>query len=148
MNKLSDRKNYFNFYPFLTKLYKDNFIDLSLKKLIINDDPISEVLFISIAKNFEQVDRDVSIKSDSDLNTSDLRKEFIKQAVENGNFFCFQLKISRTNKPDLEYLNTELSYVSSYAIHRSKQIEQEIWSIVASIQYVDITHEVLFSHGL
>jgi len=148
LNKLSDRKNYYNFYPLITKLYKDNFIDSSLKKLIVNDKPISEVLYISIAKNFEQVDRDVSIKFDNELDTPKLRKEFIKQALENGYFFCFQLKISRSNKPDLEYLNTELSYISSYAIHRSKQIEQDIWSVVASIQYIDITHEVLFSHGL
>jgi len=148
LNKLSDRKNYYNFYPLITKLYKDNFIDSSLKSLIINGEPISEVLFISIAKNFEQIDRDVSIKFDNELNTSELRENFIKQALENGHFFCFQLKISRTNKPDLEYLNTELSYISSYAIHRSKQIEQDIWSVVASIQYIDITHEVLFSHGL
>jgi len=147
LNKLSDRKNYYNFYPIMTKLYKDNFIESCLKKLIINEEPVSEVLFISIAKNIEQVDKDVSIRFDNELNTSESRKEFIKHALDNGQFFCFQLKISRTNKPDLEYLNTELSYISSYAIHRSKQIEQDIWSVVASIQYVDITHEVLFSHG-
>jgi len=82
------------------------------------------------------------------LNTAELRAYFIKQALEKGSFFCLQLNISRTNEPDLEYLNTELSYISSYAIHRSKQIEQEIMSVVAAIQYVDITHEVLFNHGL
>jgi len=148
LNNLSDRKNYYNFYPLLTKLYKDNYIESCLKKLIISEEPISEVLYISIAKNIEQVDRDVSIKFDKELGTTALREGFIKQALGNGHFFCFQLKISRTNKPDLEYLNTELSYISAYAIHRSKQIEQDIWSVVASIQYIDITHEVLFSHGL
>jgi len=148
LNNLSDRKNYYNFYPLLTKLYKDNYIESCLKKIVINGTPISDVLYISIAKNIEQVDRDVSIKFDNELDTTALRESFIKQALENGYFFCFQLKISRTNKPDLEYLNTELSYISAYAIHRSKQIEQGIWSVVASIQYIDVTHEVLFSHGL
>tara|TARA_R110001583_G_scaffold19264_8_gene75590 strand:+ start:7049 stop:9607 length:2559 start_codon:yes stop_codon:yes gene_type:complete len=148
LKNLSDRKNYYNFYPLLTKLYKDNFIESCLKRLIINKEPIAEVLYISIAKNFEQIDRDVSIKFDNELNTPELRKHFIQQALINGYFFSFQLKISRTNKPDLEYLNTELSYISAYAMHRSKQIEQDIWSVVALIQYVDITDEVLFSHGL
>ena len=148
LNTLSDRKSFYNFYPLLTKLYKENYIESCLKKLIINDEPVSEVLYIAIAKNVEQVDRDVNLKFDSELETTALREDFIKQALGNGYFFCFQLKISRTNKPDLEYLNTELSYISTYAIHRSKQIEQDIWSVVASIQYIDVTHEVLFSHGL
>ncbi|WP_159818670.1 PilZ domain-containing protein [Colwellia sp. 20A7] len=145
---LSDRKGFYNFYPILTKLYKDNFLDSCLKKLVINAEPISDVLYIAIANNVEQIDRGVSIKFERELNTSVLRKNFIKQATEKGSFFCFQLKISRTNTPDLEYLNAELSYISTYAIHRSKQIEQDILSVVASIQCIDITHGVLYSHRL
>lgn len=148
LNNLSDRNNYYNFYPLITKFYKDNFIEQCLKKLIVNAEPISDILFISIAKNIEQVDRDVRVKFAKELDTSALRKQFISQALESGNFFCFQLKISRTNKPVLEYLNTELNYISTYAIHRSKQIEQDIWNVVAAIQYIDITDEVLFSHKL
>jgi hypothetical protein len=145
---LSDRKGFYNFYPILTKLYKDNFLDSCLKKLVIKAEPISDVLYISIANNVEQIDKGVSIKFGHELNTSALRKNFIKQATGRGKFFCFQLKISRTNKPDLEYLNPEISYISSYAIHRGKQIEQDILSVVASIQCIDITHEVLYSHRL
>ena len=145
---LSDRKGFYNFYPILTKLYKDNFLDSCLKRLVINAEPITDVLYISIANNVEQIDKGVSIKFEHELNTSTLRKNFVKQATEKGKFFCFQLKISRTNKPDLEYLNPEISYISSYAIHRGKQIEQDILSVVASIQCVDITHEVLYSHRL
>jgi hypothetical protein len=145
---LSDRKGFYNFYPILTKLYKDNFLDSCLKRLLVNAEPISDVLYISIANNVEKIDKGVSIKFEHELNTSALRKNFIKQATHKGSFFCFQLKISRTNKPDLEYLNAELSYISSYAIHRGKQIEQDILSVVASIQCVDITHEVLYSHRL
>ncbi|MDO6506669.1 PilZ domain-containing protein [Colwellia sp. 4_MG-2023] len=145
---LSDRKGYYNFYPILTKLYKDNFLDSCLKKLVINAEPITDVLYISIANNVDQIDKGVSIKFERELNTSALRKNFIKQATQKGSFFSFQLKISRTNTPNLEYLNAELSYISTYAIHRSKQIEQDILSVVASIQCIDITHEVLYSHRL
>lgn len=148
LKHLSDRKNFYNFYPLLTKLYKDNFIESCLKRLIINKEPISEVLYIAISKNVKKINLDVNIKFDYELKTSNLRKIFIKQAITNGSFFSFQLKISRTNKPDLDYLNTELSYISAYAMHRSKQLEQDIWSVVAAIQYIDITDDVLFSHGL
>ena len=145
---LSDRKGFYNFYPILTKLYKDNFLDSCLKKLVINAEPITDVLYISIANHVEQIEQAVDIKFERELNTSALRKSFINQARNKGRFFCFQLKISRTNTPDLEYLNTELSYISTYAIHRSKQIEQNILSVVASIQCIDITDEVVYSHRL
>lgn len=148
LKKLSDRKNYYNFYPLVTKLYKDNFLETAMKKLMVNEEAISQVVFIAIKNKTGQVDKAVRVKFDHELNTPELREYFIKQALENGHFFCLQLKISRTNEPDLDYLNTELSYISSYAIHRSKQLEQEIMSVVAVIQYFDITHEVLFNHGL
>lgn len=148
LNGLSDRKSYYNFYPLLTRLYKDNYLELCLKKLLTNTAPIHCVLYIGITTEPEQIDRDVSVRVDSELNTPELREFFIKSALKKGDFFAFQLKISRTHKPNIEYLNTELSYISTYAIHRGKQIEQEISSVVAAIQYTDITHEVLFSHGL
>jgi len=148
LKKLSDRNNYYNFYPIITKLYKDNFLENAMKKLVVDEEPITQILFISIEDKTEQVEKSVRVKFDSELNTPELREYFIKQALEKGSFFCLRLKISRTNQPDIDYLNTELSYISAYAIHRSKQIEQEIMSVVAVIQYLDITHEILFSHGL
>jgi hypothetical protein len=148
LHSLSDRKNFYNFYPLLTKLYKDNFLESCLKRLLTHKEPITEILYISMGKDLKNIKTSVNVKSDNELNTPELRRFFIRKAITNGSFFSFQLKISRTNKPDIEYLNTELSYISAYAIHRSKQIEQDIWSVVASVQYVDITDEVLFSHGL
>ena len=51
--------------------------------------------------------------------------------------------MSRADEPDMEHLNPELSYISSYAIHRGKQIEQDIWSVTGVIQLFDITQEAL-----
>jgi len=51
--------------------------------------------------------------------------------------------LSRTDEPDLEYLTPELNYISSYAIHRGKQIEQDIWSVSGVVQLFDITQEAL-----
>ena len=119
-----------------------------MKKLIINEEPIAEVLYIALGAKVGQIDNTVIVKFESELSSPELRGYFIKKAIEKGQFFAIQLKISRTKEPYIEYLNAELSYISSYAIHRSKHLEQDIWSVVAAIQYVDISHEVLFSHGL
>lgn len=148
LHKLSDRKSFYNFYPIISKLYKDNYLESCLKKLIINQEPIAQVLYISISNKVVQTDSPINVRFESELPTSGIRKAFIKKSIEKGHFFAIALNISRTKEPNIEYLNAELSYISTYAIHRSKQLEQEIWSVVAAIQYVDITHEVVFSHGL
>jgi len=58
------------------------------------------------------------------------------------------MKLSRAAGPDMNHLNPELSYISSYAIHRGKQIEQEIWSVAGIAQIFDITQEVIFRYRL
>lgn len=148
LKKLSDRKSFYNFYPLISKLYKDNFLESCMKKLSLNKETVSQSIFISIKNNNDQPEEAVRVKFDNELETIEQRQYFIRNALNKGQFFCFQLKISRTDEPDMEYLNSELSYISSYAIHRSKQIEQKIMSVVGVIQYVDITHEVMLSHGL
>ena len=57
-----------------------------------------------------------------------------------------QVKLSRTDRPDMEYLNPELSYISGYAIHRGKQLEQEIWSVAGVVQLLDITQEAMIRY--
>jgi hypothetical protein len=82
----------------------------------------------------------------SALDSDKLKKIFINKALEKTCFMCLQFKLSRAEEPDMELLNPELSYISSYAIHRGKQIEQKIWSVVGVIQIFDITQEVLIRH--
>jgi hypothetical protein len=77
-----------------------------------------------------------------------LQRMFISRALNRGLFFCVQVRLSRTDDPDMDHLNPELSYISSYAIHRGKQIEQDIWSVAGVMQFLDITQETLVRHEL
>ncbi len=95
-----------------------------------------------------KVEKSVNVMFDSELDTPNAISIFIKRALKRGEFYCLQLKLSRTNEPDMEYLNAELSYVSAYAIHRGKQIEQDIWSVAGVMQVIDITKEVLLRNQL
>lgn len=115
---------------------------------MIGDEPITELLYIAIEPNEPKVDKSVQAFLESEFSTLELKKIFIKKSLKRGQFYCVKLMISRTNEPDMEYLNAELSYISSYAIHRGKKLEQDIWSVVGMIQYFDITKEVLFSYNL
>ena len=44
-------------------------------------------------------------------------------------------------------LQAELNYVSTYALHRAKELEEKIWSIGASVHLIDMTQEVLMRFG-
>jgi len=148
MKRLSDRDNYYNLYPLITKLQSSGLLEQHLKALLIDDEPVSELLYLAIDPNEHKVDRAVRIALESELNTTELKQFFIKKALQKGQFYCLKFMISRTNEPDIEYLNAELSYISTYAIHRAKKIEQDIWSVAGVIQCFDITKEVLSSYKL
>ncbi|MCJ8320379.1 MAG: PilZ domain-containing protein [Colwellia sp.] len=146
MGQLSDRKSYYNLYPLLNNLQATSLFHSNLKRMISSDEPLTNVIYIAINHDVEKIDQAVTTKLASELSSANLKKMFISNALKKGSFFCIQTKLSRTNEPDMEYLNPELSYISSYAIHRGKQIEQEIWSVAGIVQLIDITKETLFRH--
>jgi hypothetical protein len=148
LKRLSDRESYYNFYPILTKLQSSGLLEQHLKTLLIGDEPIIELLYISIDINEDDVGKSVRVTLDSELSTPELKRFFIKKSLKRGQFYCLKLLISRTNEPDMEYLNAELSYIGLYAIHRAKKLEQDIWSVAGMIQYLDITKEVLSCYNL
>ncbi len=148
MKELSDRSSFYNLFPLLNNLQATNLMTSSLKKMQVDDSPISETLYIAINLDNEMVDQAVTTKLSRELESTTLQKMFISRALKRGFFFCVQVKLSRTAEPDMDHLNPELSYISSYAIHRGKQIEQDIWSVSGVIQLLDITQETLIRHEL
>lgn len=148
MRQLSDRSGFYNLYPILSNLNGMNLLASNLKKISALDTPLTDILYISINPTIDSVDSAVTTKLESELNTVKLKKMFIKSALKKGMFFCIQVKISRTDAPDMDYLNPELSYISSYAIHRGKQIEQDIWNVAGIIQLIDITQEAMIRVNL
>lgn len=146
MNQLSERTGEYNFYPLLHNLSATDTINSHLKRLNNDDKPIVEVLYIAYDPNITDVDKSIVCKLNSELITSELKAFFIKLALKKGHFFCIQLNISRSSKAEIKHLNPELSYVGSYAIHRGKQLEQEIESVTGVIQFFDITEEALIRY--
>jgi len=148
MRRLSDRNSYYNLYPLLGNLQVSQLLEKHLKKILPTDKAHNDILYIGIRDNVEQVDKAVSVKLASDLEDPESKRFFIKRSLKQGKFYCISLNLSRSDKPQMEHLNPELSYISSYAIHRGKQIEQEILSVVGLLQLVDITQEVLLRYRL
>lgn len=148
MRRLSDRSSYYNLYPLLGNLHVNQLFERHFKKVLPTDKALNEILFIGIKRDVEQADKAVTVKLASELDSKQLKNFFIKKSLKQGNFYCLQLNLSRSDKPQMEHLNPELSYISNYAIHRGKQIEQEIWSVAGLVQLIDITQEILLSYRL
>tara|TARA_R110000737_G_scaffold8173_1_gene23773 strand:- start:7517 stop:9970 length:2454 start_codon:yes stop_codon:yes gene_type:complete len=148
MKQLSDSNLYYNLYPIFGHANIMTNLSIKLKKMQNRDTASSELLYIAINPSFDMADKAVKIKLASELGSEKLKQMFIHQALKNGKFFCVMMKLSRAAEPDMGHLHPELSYISAYAIHRGKQIEQEIWSVAGIAQIFDITQEVLFRYRL
>jgi hypothetical protein len=148
MQQLSDGNLYYNLYPILGHADIMQSLSVKLKKMQQTDSPSCHVLYIALKASVDTVDKTVSIKLSSELNSEALKQGFIHQALKKGQFFCLMIKLSRVGEPDISYLHHELSYISAYALHRGKQIEQNIWSVSGIAQVFDITQEALFRYRL
>ncbi|MGB1263832.1 MAG: PilZ domain-containing protein [Cognaticolwellia sp.] len=155
MKKLSDGDSAYNLYPIFGHAQMMTNLSARLKKMQQSDIASTELVYLSITDNSKAadsadleksaaVDETVSIKLASELSDEASRQAFIEQALQQGTFFCLMLKLSRSDEPDMDHLNPELSYISSYALHRGKQLEQDIWSVAGIAQILDVTDEVLF----
>ncbi len=147
MSTLSDRDGFYNLYPILGHLPLRNLLDQQMKKLTTSDIAVSELVYIAINAKMSGIEKQVTIKLASELDTPELKHFFIKKSVKAGDFFAIELKLSRSDEAHMEHLNPELAYISAYAIHRGKQLEQSIFSVAGLIQFIDVTQEVLLRHS-
>ena len=148
MLRLSDRHGYYNLYPLLGNLQISNLIDQHMKKLMASDIAVSELIYIAIDPNITDIEKSVTIKQVRELNTPQMRNFFIKKSLKQGDFYSLQLKLSRSDEAHMEHLNPELAYIGSYAIHRGKQLEQDIYSVAGLVQLIDVTQETLLRYEL
>lgn len=148
MMKLSDRKGYYNLAPMLASLEVSHLIDVHMKKLVADDPASNELLYIAVKSNGGSQPNSVQVKLATELASKEVKALFIKKSLKQGLFYCVQMRLSRSEEPNMDFLNPELSYISAYAIHRSKQLEQEVFSVAGLIQLVDVTQETLLRYSL
>jgi hypothetical protein len=75
------------------------------------------------------------------------RRAFIREAMVRGQFVAIHVMLTTTGKPDMTMLQTEINYVTMYAMHRARELEKKMCSIAACSHLVDVTDEVLIRYG-
>ncbi|MGI5308700.1 PilZ domain-containing protein [Rheinheimera sp. WS51] len=108
----------------------------------------SEYLLFAYVSHKAKSSSDIEFKYHYDFANEQAIKEYILKALQQGLLFCYRLSLMRTNRPDIDYFEQELTYISAYAIHKAKQLEEELWSIVGIIDVVDISEEILLRYAI
>lgn len=70
-------------------------------------------------------------------------ESFIEQSIPNSIFRAVTVTLSRTGRPDTQFIQAELNYISRYAAYRAQEIEEDLWQVYAIADTVDVTESLL-----
>lgn len=115
----------------------------ALRKRTRQDKPLKFTLFLRFdpdKKTLQDAIKSQVLRPEDSLDSLFL---FIKKALRKEMLFVFQLCISKTGRPDTDYLANELKYVSHYALHKAKDLEEALWDVTGVCDLIDITDEVI-----
>ncbi|WP_017221031.1 PilZ domain-containing protein [Moritella dasanensis] len=134
----------YNLFPLLSDNGIKQVFDDALESLQSTYRPWQRVLYIAIASS----DSTVTTKFELDFTDEHERRQFVSHGLQKGAFFAIQVMLSRTGRPDMEFIEKELNYVSHYAVHRAKKLEDELWSVRGVVDLIDVLDELLYRLGL
>ncbi|MCH8536452.1 MAG: PilZ domain-containing protein [Alkalimonas sp.] len=135
-------------------LIKHNAVSLhfanQLKNMKRQDPPKDYELYILLSDNWHQSpESGIQCSYDYEFSAEPEKQSYIQQAVDAGKqVLAYKIWLSRTGRPDSDYIAQELEYISQYAIHKAKMIEEELWSVVGVGELIDITDEVLLRFAI
>ena len=135
-------------YNNLHLLYKSggvdsDFISSTLKRIKTNRNPEMRELYVAFTPSKSLKSGAIFSRFADQLKDHKERKAFITSALKNGQFVAIKVFIARTGRPDTEFLQSEISYVGVYALHKAKVLEEQLWGIIGVGDLVDITDDVM-----
>ncbi|GGW85928.1 PilZ domain-containing protein [Alteromonas halophila] len=119
------------------------FVQHGVKQVKVENMPIRQELFVAFDPSLNEKRTAIIPRFTHRFSSDEQRKSFIREALTRGQFVALHVMLTTTGKPDLEMLQSEINYVSVYAIHRAKELEEKLWSIAACAHLVDVTDEVM-----
>ncbi|MBH0057083.1 PilZ domain-containing protein [Pseudoalteromonas sp. SWXJZ94C] len=126
----------------LTKDQIVNVITPGIKDRSRQDPPLAFTLAINFNPRKSKIEDAITSQCVLGEDYSEFLEQ-INKGVKSELIFIMRLYISRTGRPDTDYLSNELNYVSQYALHKAKDLEDALWSVAGVGDVVDITEEAL-----
>ena len=134
-------------FLFRDRLSERPFIQGTIKRSKVEKRPLTGELLIAFNPELKDPEAAIVVKFSKDFESPQERTAFIQESLKNGQFIAVHVLLLATGKPDLGLIQAELNYVSAYALHKAKDLENRLWNVVASVHLTDITAKVLFRHG-
>ncbi|MEM7421355.1 MAG: PilZ domain-containing protein [Pseudomonadota bacterium] len=123
------------------------FVQSGIKAVKLENMPLREELFISFDVSQKDPRMAIIPRYSHKFDDNEQRRAFIKEAMTRGQFIALHIMLTTTGKPDMTMLQTEINYVTMYAMHRARDLEKQMWSIAACSHLIDVTDEVLIRYG-
>lgn len=123
------------------------FIADCMRMLKTNQKPLMREVFVCFDPSQRDFEDAVNSEFAEHFKSDRLRKNFISASMVKGQFLALKVFVARSGRPDSETLMPEINYVSVYAVHRAKMLEEHIWSIAGVSNILDVTDEVMLRYG-
>lgn len=123
-------------------------IQQSIKQIKVEHQPLHHELYLAFNPTKRDPRLAITPRYSNTFRTHEARLQFIREAIQQGQFIALSVHLSTTTKPDLDMLQAEINYISVYALHRAKELEEKLWAIGACVHAVDITEEVLSRYNI
>jgi hypothetical protein len=117
-----------------------------LKAMKRFDPPKSYELYIKVPRHKVASMTTLESYYDYEFTDEQQKQAFITSSLRDATLFAFRLFLSRTGRPDTDYIAKEISYISVYALHRAKTLEEELWSVAGVGDAVNISKELAWRY--
>lgn len=129
-------------FELLTKAHALNYeLANQLKQMKRQDPPKAYELYIRVSQVAGQ--QQLSSYFNFEFENAEDLKVFALDALEHHTLFAFRFFLTRTGKLDSDYIAKELGYISVYAIHKAKSLEEELWHVEGVADGVEISAELV-----
>ncbi|AXQ98808.1 PilZ domain-containing protein [Pseudoalteromonas piscicida] len=132
-------------------VFPERFVEEKLTEILKaksrQDKPLKYLVFIKFDPNQTNQHEAVNAQVIAHEDSIDSLYLYAKKALRNDLLFVYQLYVSKTGRPDMDYLANELRYVSHYAIHKAKDLEEALWSVTGVCDLIDVTDYVVRNMG-
>jgi hypothetical protein len=142
------QKSTLNAYPLTKDSSVINQFTPIISELERTDKPRTMDMYIRYRPDQETVERSFVRYFDEQFLSPDMLDSFIKATVRKDVFFAFRIYISKTGRPDMNFIGNEIKYIRHYALHKAKEIEGDLWGVFGIADVVDISDNVLLCHNI
>ncbi|MGM0525870.1 MAG: PilZ domain-containing protein [Pseudomonadota bacterium] len=113
-----------------------------LQQLYRSDRPVRKLLLIKLYREQGESILQTEWLTVSNADTA-LINAFIDQCLPNAVFMAVQIELCRTGRPDIQFVQAEMTYLSQYASHRATELEEELWQVYGIADTQDVTTDLL-----